>query len=48
MDLWTILGDIVVLLAGTLLLGGPGSIHAVHSEHEIEPFKTSQTDAATG
>ena len=58
MDLWTILSDIVVLLAASLLLGGlfsrfgqsplvgylfagmmlggPGSIHAVRSEHEIE------------
>lgn len=58
MELWTILGDIVVLLAASLLvggifsrfgqsplvgyllvgmlLGGPGSIHAVGSEHEIE------------
>ncbi len=58
MDLWTLLGDIVVLLAASLLigglfsrfgqspivgyllagmmLGGPGSIQAVSSEHEIE------------
>ncbi|MBI2477344.1 MAG: cation:proton antiporter [Planctomycetia bacterium] len=58
MDLWTLLGDIVVLLGACLLLGGifsrfgqsplvgyllagmvlggPGSIHAVGSEHEIE------------
>ena len=58
MNLWTILGDIVVLLSASLLmgglfsrfgqsplvgyllagmmLGGPGSIHAVGSEHEIE------------
>lgn len=58
MDLWTILGDIVILLAACLLLGGlfsrfgqsplvgylfagmllggPGSVHAVKSEHEIE------------
>lgn len=58
MDLWTILGDIVVLLAACLLLGGlfsrfgqsplvgylvagmlmggPGSVNAVGSEHEIE------------
>ena len=58
MDLWALLGDIVVLLAASLLigglfsrfgqsplvgyllagmmLGGPGSIHAVSSEHEIE------------
>jgi CPA2 family monovalent cation:H+ antiporter-2 len=57
-NLWIILGDIVVLLAASLLvgglfarfgqspllgyllagmlLGGPGSIHAVGSEHEIE------------
>jgi len=57
-NLWTILGDIVVLLSASLLigglfsrfgqsplvgyllagmmLGGPGSIHAVGSEHEIE------------
>ncbi len=58
MDLWTLLGDTVVLLSACLLLGGifsrfgqsplvgyllagmllggPGSIHAVGSEHEIE------------
>jgi CPA2 family monovalent cation:H+ antiporter-2 len=58
MELWTLLGDIVVLLSACLLLGGlfsrfgqsplvgyliagmvlggPGSIHAVGSEHEIE------------
>ena len=58
MDLWTLLGDIVVLLAACLLaggvfsrfgqsplvgylvagmlLGGPGSVHLVRSEHEIE------------
>ncbi len=58
MDLWILLGDIVVLLTACLLLGGlfsrfgqsplvgyllagmmlggPGSIHAVGSEHEIE------------
>lgn len=58
MELWTILGDIVVLLAACLLLGGvftrfgqsplvgyllagmllggPGSVHAVGSEREIE------------
>jgi len=58
MDVWVILGDIVILLAGSLLLGGllsrfgqspligylvagmllggPGSIHAIRSEHEIE------------
>lgn len=58
MDLWTILGDVVILLAASLLvgglfsrfgqsplvgylfvrmlLGGPGSIHAVSSEQEIE------------
>lgn len=58
MDLWTILGDIVVLLAASLmlggllsrfgqsplvgyllagmLLGGPGSLHVVGSEGEIE------------
>ena len=58
MDLWTLLGDIVVLLAASLLLGGllsrfgqsplvgyliagmllggPGSLHVVGSEEEIE------------
>ena len=58
MDLWTLLGDIVVLLAASLLLGGllsrlgqsplvgyliagmflggPGSLHVVGSEGEIE------------
>jgi CPA2 family monovalent cation:H+ antiporter-2 len=58
MDLWTILSDIVILLAASLLLGGimskigqsplvgyllagmllggPGSVGAVRSEHEIE------------
>ena len=58
MDLWIILGDIVILLAASLLiggvfsrfgqsplvgyllagmiLGGPGGIHAIGSEHEIE------------
>ena len=58
MDLWTILGDTVLLLGASLLLGGafsrfgqspivgyliagmllggPGSIHAVRSEDEIE------------
>ncbi len=58
MDLWGILGDIVVLLAASLLLGGifsrmkqspvvgymlagmllggPGSVHLVGSQHEIE------------
>lgn len=58
MDLWIILGDIVMLLAASLLagglfsrfkqspligylfagmlLGGPGSLHLVRSEHEIE------------
>ena len=58
MELWTILGDIVVLLGASLLvgglfsrfgqspivgyllagmlLGGPGSIHAVSTQHEIE------------
>ncbi len=58
MDLWTILSDIVILLVGSLLLGGlfsrlgqsplvgyllagmllggPGSIHAVGSQREIE------------
>jgi monovalent cation:H+ antiporter-2, CPA2 family len=57
-ELWTLLGDIVMLLAACLLaggvlsrfgqspligyllagmlLGGPGSLHAVGSEHEIE------------
>lgn len=58
MELWTILGNVVILLGASLLvgglfsrfgqsplvgyllagmmLGGPGSIHAVSSEHEIE------------
>lgn len=58
MDLWTILGDVVILLGGSLLvgglfsrfgqspivgyllagmlLGGPGSIHAIRTQHEIE------------
>lgn len=58
MNLWVILGDIVLLLGGSLLigglfaragqspivgyllagmlLGGPGSIHAVSSQHDIE------------
>ena len=58
MDLWTLFGDIIVLLAACLLLGGlfsrfgqspligyllagmalggPGSLHVVGSEHEIE------------
>jgi len=58
MDLWTIIGDVVILLGASLLiggifsrfgqspivgyllagmlLGGPGSIRAVSSEHEIE------------
>lgn len=58
MDLWTILGDIIVLLGASLLigglfsrfgqspivgyllagmlLGGPGSVHVVGSQHDIE------------